>query len=435
MSGERGGRRMWRRLAVGGLAALALGFVLASLGCSEDPPAGDRETLTGKTPVVRPEDVHGRGAGGAAVLAPDYRQDLSASLEAGPAGGANRAAGPPLSDPAAGRLFAGRTAANTVQAASPSPVVPPASPAAAPSAPAAGPSPSAPLAPALFGPGQAPGQTAPAGAGAATAPGQTARPGPVVASASPPSPDKAPSAESPWPTAAPGGGAATQSFPVAACRQLVLVVARDFAADSGELRRFERTGPGAPWRQAGPVVACRLGRNGLGVGRGLVPLADGPVKRQGDGRSPAGLFALPEAFGYAGEEAAKGAGVRLPYVALTDRAACVTEAASPLFGRVVGPGERGAGGAAGQERMVRDDRANVWGVVIAHNRDQPDPQAGACLFLNVRQASGPATGGSIGCPEEAVAALAAWLDPAAAPVLAVLPEAVYSRERQAWGLP
>ncbi|MEL7638886.1 MAG: hypothetical protein AAGU21_04500 [Solidesulfovibrio sp.] len=402
--------RPGRRGASSRLAAftlvLALAFVLVCQGCSEDRPAGDKDSLTGKTPVVRPEDVHGRGAGGAAVLAPDYRQGLSASLEADPKAKAARNEGAPLSDPATGRLFAGRPAGNTVPAAGPPPT--------ASSMPAAGPSASGP------------------GAAALAAPAQAAQAAPPATQTPPP---RATAAAAPKGTAASGGTGATEAFPVAACRQLVLVSAKDFAATSGELRRFERSGPGAPWREAGSAVPCRLGRNGLGVGRGLVALADGPVKAQGDGRTPAGLFSLPEAFGYAGEEAARNAGVRLPYAALTDRAACVTEAASPLYGRVVGPGERGAGGAAGQERMVRDDRANVWGLVIGHNRDQPDPRAGTCLFLNVRPASGPPTGGSVGCPEEAAATLAAWLDPAAAPVLAVLPEAVYARERRAWGLP
>lgn len=384
--GPGGGRRAWA-------VALAVGLALLPLchGCSDDPPPEEAERVTGKTPVVRPEDVHRRGSGGAAVLSPDYRQALTASLEDGPAASGKSKDTPKLSDPATGRLFTGQAA--VTRTAKPAPVPGPA--AAAPAGPllvAAAPTPSAPVA-------------TPAAPAAAA------------------------------PASAPASAQASTAFPVADCRQLVLVVAKDFAATSGMLRRFERPAPGAPWHEVGGAVGCRLGRRGLALGRGLVSLAGGPDKKQGDGRSPAGLFRLPGAFGYADEAAAKAAGVQLPYVALTDRSACVTEPGSPLFGRVTGPEAREGVGTLRQDRMVRDDRANVWGVVIGHNSDQPDPGAGTCLFLNVRSPNGPPTGGSIGCDEAATAGLMAWLDPAAAPVLAVLPERLYRENRQAWGLP
>ena len=218
-------------------------------------------------------------------------------------------------------------------------------------------------------------------------------------------------------------------------RQLVLVTAADYQATRGMVQRLVRTGPGAPWTEAGQPVPCQLGRKGLGVGRGLWPgLAGGPAKHQGDGRTPAGLFTLPAAFGSAGAEAAAAAGVRLPYVTVTDRVSCITDPASPLFGRVVGPEQRPEGGLR-QDRMVRDDGANAWGVVIGHNSQTIDPEGGTCLFVNVRPAGGPPTGGSIGLPSGQAAALAAWLDPGAGPLVAVLPQAEYRSLAAAWGLP
>lgn len=343
--------------------ALILGLTAAlSGGCSDDPsPRETADPAMGKTPVVRPEDVHGRGGGGSAVLAPDYRHDLAAGLGEG---GQPSGQGP--ADPGSGRLFEDRTGASGSQAVAPS----------------------------------------------------KAKAGPVAPSATP-----AVSASTP------GTG-----FPVPGCRQLVVVVAPDFGARRGELRRWTRQGPDGPWREAGDRVPCMLGRTGLGVGRGLTSPMAGPVKRLGDGRTPAGLFSLPEAFGYADAAAAASAGVHLPYQSVDDRSACVIDPASPRFGRVVGPGERTAGGGR-QERMKRSDQANVWGVVIGHNREHPDPEAGACLFVNVRPADGPPTGGSIGLPEAQVASLVAWLDPAANPLLAVLPEREYQAVRTAWGLP
>jgi len=333
--------------------ALVLGLLLGLCGgCGEDAPPDQKtaDAVKGKTPVVRP-DVTGRGEGGSAVLAPDYRRGLTPELAEG--------------EETAQRL-------------------PPRSPR----------SPQSPQSP----------KTAAAVAVAAPAP-------PAATTVSP------------------------TGFPVAGCRQLVLVVAPDFNSVRGTLRRFSREGADGPWRENGERVECVLGRAGLGAGRGLLPLMAGPLKRQGDHRTPAGLFSLPEVFGYATAEAAAKAGVRLPYQAVTDRSACLTDPTSPRFGRIVGPGERSAAEKGRQERMKRDDGANLWGVVIGHNRENPDPEAGTCLFVNVRAAGGPPTGGSIGLPEAQVMALAAWLDPAAGPLLAVLPEKQYQQVKRTWGLP
>jgi|GEM_PF-815687 len=346
------------------LAGCCLTVALLLPCCSDEPARDAADTIKGKTPVVRPEDVQGQGSGGASVLAPDYRQALVAGLDA-----------------AANRAASGGGAAVTDAKA-----------------------------PKISG--------SPQTAGATTAP---------------PPPEPLPVA--PAPAAAGSGAARSSGFPVAGCRQLVLVTAADANANRGTLRLFERQGPDAPWREAGAATACSLGRTGLGVGRGLGEPLAGPAKHGGDGRTPAGLFRLPEAFGYAGADVARKAGVRLPYAAVTDRTACVTEPGSELFGKVAGPEKRPDGLTLRQDRMVRSDGANVWGVVIGHNQDAPEPQAGTCLFVNVRPEGGAPTGGSIGLPEARAAALVAWLDPVAEPLLAVLPEKQYQQRQAAWGLP
>lgn len=348
----RGGRAAWLAVLV---CCLAVGLLW---GCSDDAPPQQADAVTGKTPVIRPEDAKERGGSGSAVLAPDYRRDMVP--ETPPAEVAAKGGASP-SEPGASRLFAGKPRTAT--------------------------------------PGAAVGETksaTPAGSAAMVAPG---------------------------------------AFPQAGCRQLVVVVAPEYAASKGVLRRLSRDGAGGAWRQDGEAVPCALGRNGLAVGRGLPLDLDGPAKREGDGRTPAGLFPLPEAFGNIDAAEAKAKGVRLPYLVVTDRTACVTDPDSPLFGRIVGPGERAAGKAERQDRMWRTDRANVWGVVIGHNRTDPTAKAGTCLFLNVRPAGGPPTGGSIGLPEPVAAALAAWLDPAAEPLLLVVPQNAYQTLRSQWKLP
>ena len=77
-------------------------------------------------------------------------------------------------------------------------------------------------------------------------------------------------------------------------RQLILVRGRGWNEAAGAtVTLFERTKAGDNWRQTAAASACTLGRNGLAWGIGLhgtCPTSGQPLlKREGDGRSPAGV--------------------------------------------------------------------------------------------------------------------------------------------------
>jgi L,D-peptidoglycan transpeptidase YkuD (ErfK/YbiS/YcfS/YnhG family) len=82
-------------------------------------------------------------------------------------------------------------------------------------------------------------------------------------------------------------------------RQVVLVTTADWNADHGTLRSFSRADDG-DWHMVGAPFPVVIGRTGAAWGIGLhdvPPDSDGPVKQEGDGRSPAGVFTIGEAFG------------------------------------------------------------------------------------------------------------------------------------------
>ncbi|HLT48633.1 MAG TPA: L,D-transpeptidase family protein [Rubricoccaceae bacterium] len=210
-------------------------------------------------------------------------------------------------------------------------------------------------------------------------------------------------------------------------RQLVVVVTPGWEATAGTLRRFEREG--AAWAEVGEPIPAVVGRSGLGWGRGLHPEGlDGPPKREGDGRAPAGVFYLTEAFGYA-EDAETG----LPYRHATDDLECVDDPASAHYNDVLDRTTVAPDWASHEEMRRRDDLYRL-GVVVAHNRPA-EPGAGSCIFLHVWAGPRSTTSGCTAMQGAAMDALAAWLDADAAPVLVQLPEAEYVRWQAAWDLP
>lgn len=219
-------------------------------------------------------------------------------------------------------------------------------------------------------------------------------------------------------------------------RQLVLVTTAGWDADQGQLRRYERSDGTRAWTPVGEPSPVMVGRAGSAWGIGLHPgEVQGPRKREGDGRAPAGVFRIGTAFGYAGE-----ATTTWPYQAMQASDYCIDVSGSPLYNRIVDADVVGAAAVAGStEPMRRDVHANGdqryrLGFVIEHN---PDHRAGAgsCIFAHLWKAPGETTAGCTAMAEPAMVELLGWLQPAHRPVFVLLPLDAYEEQRKAWGLP
>lgn len=227
--------------------------------------------------------------------------------------------------------------------------------------------------------------------------------------------------------------AVAPSLPWSEAEQVVLVVTPDWSATTGTLRKFERDG--GEWKQADAATAIVVGRTGAAWGIGLHPAQAGVQKKEGDGRAPAGVFAIGEAFGYA-----PSAETKLPYLALRESQYCIDVNGSPLYNQIVDAKEVGADAVKeSTEPMRRDihvdgDQRYRKGFVIRHNPQNVSGQ-GSCIFAHLWKAPGVPTAGCTAMTPEAMDALLAWLDPAKRPVFVLLPQAEYARLKAEWRLP
>lgn len=223
--------------------------------------------------------------------------------------------------------------------------------------------------------------------------------------------------------------------PLARARQIVVVTTRGWDDVPGVLRRFERKGTRGAWARVGGDVPVAVGRNGLGWGAGLVETggaAAGPRKKEGDGKAPAGLFALGSAFGFA--PSGEAAWLRLPYTPLTPSVECVDDVGSSRYNLIVDRTLTGDVDWNSSERM-RSVEGYRWGLVVKHNAQPPVAGRGSCIFLHVWAGPGKGTAGCTAMEEESLKALLRWLDPKKGPLLVQLTEAEYARLRGAWRLP
>jgi L,D-peptidoglycan transpeptidase YkuD (ErfK/YbiS/YcfS/YnhG family) len=202
------------------------------------------------------------------------------------------------------------------------------------------------------------------------------------------------------------------------------------------MRRYARE-PGGAWRSDGQPVPVVVGRSGVGWGRGLHGdgspagrAGRGPVKVEGDGRAPAGVFWIRGAYGY---DAGPPAGTRLPYTQLADSWRCVDDPASERYNHVFDSSGIAETWASAEE-MRRGDELYRWVVIVGHNDPPARPGGGSCIFLHVWGGPDAPTAGCTAMAEPELSALIPWLVPDETAMVA-LPEAEYAALERSWGLP
>jgi D-alanyl-D-alanine dipeptidase len=221
----------------------------------------------------------------------------------------------------------------------------------------------------------------------------------------------------------------SQELP-AATSQLVVVVSANWEAAQAELWCMEKTTEG--WRVAlsWPVT---IGKKGLGWGRGLHTISDGPVKKEGDLKSPAGLFTLEKRlYGYAPNPPP---GTRLLYAQTNKEWLWVDDPASRYYNQMVQKKTITMPDWNSYEEMRRDDNLYQWLLVVEHNLQPSVPGAGSCIAIHLWRSPQTPTAGCTAMSEENLLRLAAWLDPQRSPLLLQLPLPVYEVWRGRLTLP
>ncbi len=178
------------------------------------------------------------------------------------------------------------------------------------------------------------------------------------------------------------------------------IVVRPTSGFHASLTAWERSANG--WhRAAGPWPAV-IGRSGF------APFGE---KREGDGRTPSGVFRLGLAFG---RPPALRTG--LEYRQATDNDYWVDDPVSPLYNRWV----QGRPAGVSCEKMLLSSGLYDAGIVIEYNTAPIVPGRGSAIFVHVWDSDGQkATAGCVALDHARLTDLLRWLDANANPVIAL----------------
>lgn len=229
------------------------------------------------------------------------------------------------------------------------------------------------------------------------------------------------------------GASTAHASPVSDSQQLLVVLGDGWDQSQGQLVRFERARRTDRFQRVGPALPVWLGRSGLAWRSDAgapPPPGPGPLKREGDGRAPAGLLSLGELWGY---DQQAPAAVKLPYRQATPLDRCVDDPASPLYNQLVQEAGPPPWRSAEALRLATDHYKYL--VVLGYNRTQVRAGAGSCIFLHVAPPPQGPTAGCTALAEADLLSLLRWLRPGARPLLLQLPRAALAAVVTAWQLP
>lgn len=194
-------------------------------------------------------------------------------------------------------------------------------------------------------------------------------------------------------------------------KQLLVVTTQNWSVPTGHLQRYERHDD--QWYKVGKVIDITLGRNGLGWGIGLhdIPKDAKIIKKEGDGKAPAGIFRLKQGFGYAPFK------IKYPYEVYKETDHCVDDVNSKYYNKIVDSTkiERDY---KSHERMKFPKNYYKFGIVVDHNGitegTRSKKGAGSCIFVHIKSVP---TAGCTVMSEREIKEVLRWLDPKAEPLL------------------
>ena len=215
--------------------------------------------------------------------------------------------------------------------------------------------------------------------------------------------------------------------------QCLLGLADSWDSSHATLQLFQKSAN--QWQPQGEAWKARLGKNGLIWGHGLHPLPKNAlIKKEGDMRSPAGVFSIGGAWGY---EPSIRKHPLLPYRKVTPCDLWVEDPSSTRYNQHLVLDRPPSSAWEKKQQMKQSDPAHALKLYIGHNsHPHTIPGDGSSIFFHIWRAGGAKpTAGCTTMDETKLRQLIARIDPSRNPIYVLLPTSEYTKIRKAWKLP
>ena len=156
---------------------------------------------------------------------------------------------------------------------------------------------------------------------------------------------------------------------------------------------------GSTWVLVEEEISVNIGKAGF---------APPGEKREGDKRTPTGVYALGPAFGYQNDLDSK-----IEFIELLDNHYWISDSEMENYNTIVDyvPESKEV------EKMRRNDHLYEYGIVIEYNMEPAIPQMGSAIFFHVERRPEAPTLGCVSMGKTEMIDLIEWVDPDAKPMV------------------
>ncbi len=194
--------------------------------------------------------------------------------------------------------------------------------------------------------------------------------------------------------------------------QVLFVKANSDSTISGTMFLYKRKNNHKHWKLSDSFNIV-VGKNGLGKdATSSINLNNiTPVKHEGDGKSPAGIFPVGPVFSYYDLKK-----LHMPFVQVDTNFYCVDDVNSNYYNTLIRQ-DTAQHNFNSFEYMRRKDSLYEYGVWVKYNSDPINNGNGSCIFIHVWRNENSGTAGCTASTKENILKLIYWLNEKKKPVL------------------
>ncbi|QUE31089.1 L,D-transpeptidase family protein [Francisella philomiragia] len=214
---------------------------------------------------------------------------------------------------------------------------------------------------------------------------------------------------------------------ISKAKQLIVVTTSNWQSVTGKLWFFEKDNQNN-WLAKKLATTVVVGKNGIAWADSIYQsLADADLKKEGDSKSPAGIFDIGKTFGFANILAVE-------YVQLKTGIECVDDSNSKYYNQIVNSDLIDDKDWLSAENMS-EIAIYKYGVEILYNTNPAIAKKGSCIFMHIWKSPTTGTEGCTAMAEDDIRDIQSYLDMNKNPILVQLTQDIYKQVQDDWQLP
>ncbi len=218
------------------------------------------------------------------------------------------------------------------------------------------------------------------------------------------------------------------------CEQLLVVTSNNWDTSYAKMWGFEKSSSQDTWIQSLGPIDVQIGKKGMSPAEDFAlathnqELLNLEKKREGDGKSPCGIFAIDTLFGFHSSSFTD-----MPYLQIHSGLIAVDDSKSKYYNQIINVTE------VEKDWDSIEDLSAIpvyeYGAVIDYNQKPAKSNAGSCIYMHIWKGADIGTAGCTAMAKHNLIEVMNWLNKSKNPMIVQMPQEKYQELQKSLELP